>query len=67
MNNTDEIAVSIKRAAELLGVSQSHIRDEIRAGRIVARRIGTKMIRIKVSELEQYIDARPLVGDEEDL
>lgn len=61
----DQIAVSVKTAAALTDLSEATIRDAINKQQLPARRVG-RSPRIKVADLEAWIDSRPIVGSEED-
>lgn len=50
--------VSINEAGEILGLTPKTIRSFIAAGRIPASRLGTKVVRIHVDDLEAFI--RPI-------
>jgi excisionase family DNA binding protein len=45
--------LTVRQAAELLGVHQNTIRNWITQGRLTAHRIGPKLIRINAEDLEQ--------------
>ena len=47
-----EEEASTKEAANMLGMSDSWVRGQIRAGHLPAKRIGQKKWRIRVSDLE---------------
>ncbi len=52
------LAVSRKQAAEMVNISVTEIDDERRAGRLVARKHGRKVL-IPVSELRRWVEALP--------
>ena len=56
----NRIALSLKESAMAVGVSPDHLRNEIREGRLIAHKSGTRTI-IKVLNLGRWIDAMPLV------
>lgn len=60
-----QIAVSVKTAAALTDLSETTIRDAIDRQELPAYRVG-RSIRIKVSDLEAWIDGLVRVGSEED-
>ena len=51
---TDRLAYSIAEAAQQLGVSQSTLRREIKAGRLEVARIGRRVL-VKAASLERRI------------
>jgi excisionase family DNA binding protein len=50
--------ISTKRAAEILGVNDSRVRQLILAGRLPARKIGRDWI-IREKDLEKVTDRKP--------
>ena len=56
--NPELLAVSRNQAAEMLGISVTEIDDERRAGRLLARKHGRKVL-IPVTELRRWVDALP--------
>lgn len=52
--------VSIAEAAEYLGVTTRSIREWITEGRLPAYRVGPKVIRIKMADLEKQL--RPITA-----
>ena len=56
--NPELLAVSRSQAAEMLGISVTEIDDERRAGRLLARKHGRKVL-IPVTELRRWVDALP--------
>lgn len=54
----EPIAVTRREAAEMLGISVTEIDDERRAGRLVARKHGRKVL-LTVAELRRWVDALP--------
>ena len=59
---TPTIGVSVKEASRITSVSEKIIRDEVNAGRIPARRIGTR-IGIDYAGLVAWFQAHPPVVD----
>ncbi len=49
---------TIREAAQYLGVSKGTVRNEIKRGRILAKRFAKRVIRIAQTELDRYIKAR---------
>lgn len=59
MNETAEpLAVSRQQAARLVNLSVTEIDDERRAGRLVAKKHGRKVL-IEVAELRRWVAALP--------
>ena len=58
MCETLPLAVSIEEAARMLGISRTLLYDEIKAGRIKTKKIGSRTI-IEVEELRRYLRERP--------
>ena len=59
MTRTPEpLAVGRSEAARLLGVSLTEVDDERRAGRLVARRHGRKVL-FPMAELHRWLDSLP--------
>lgn len=56
--NTQPLALTRQQAAEMLGISVTEIDDERRAGRLVARKHGRKVL-LPVTELRRWLDALP--------
>lgn len=54
----EPIAVTRQQGARMLGLSVTEIDDERRAGRLVARKHGRKVL-IPVTELRRWLDALP--------
>ena len=54
----EPIAVTRREAAEMLGISVTEVDDERRAGRLVARKHGRKVL-IPVAELRRWVEALP--------
>lgn len=52
------LAVSRQQAAQMLNISVTEVDDERRAGRLVARRHGRKVL-IEVVELRRWLEALP--------
>ena len=52
--------VSLREAADILGVSVKTVRRYIAAGDLDAVRLGRKIIRIKTESLDKLIDAHPV-------
>lgn len=61
-----QIAVSVKTAAALVDVSETTLRAAIDSQGLPAYRVG-RSIRIKVSDLEEWVDNLVRVGSEDDL
>jgi excisionase family DNA binding protein len=62
---TEQIAVSVKTAAALTDLSETTIREAIDKQVLPAYRVG-RSIRIKVADLEAWIDGLTRVGSEDD-
>ena len=59
MSQTPEpLAVTRHQAAQMVNISVTEIDDERRAGRLVARKHGRKVL-IEVSELRRWVEALP--------
>lgn len=56
--NTDPLAVTREQAARMLGISITEVDDERRAGRLIARKHGRKVL-IPVVELRRWLGALP--------
>lgn len=56
--NVQLLAASRQQASQMLGISVTEIDDERRAGRLMARKHGRKVL-IPVAELERWLDALP--------
>lgn len=54
----EPIAVTRREAAAMLGISMTEVDDERRAGRLIARRHGRKVL-ITVAELRRWVEALP--------
>lgn len=52
------LAVTRQQAAQMLSLSVTEVDDERRAGRLVARKHGRKVL-IPVAELQRWVDALP--------
>lgn len=50
-----KLAFSVNEASEATSLSKSHLRNEIRAGRLAVRRIGRRVI-VTVQALNDYIE-----------
>jgi excisionase family DNA binding protein len=61
-NINQDDRVSIKRAAELVGVHENTIRNLLMRGELNAERIGKRIIRIRKSDLDALFT--PFVGGE---
>ncbi len=57
------LTYTVQEAASLLGVHEESLRREIRAGRLVASRLGRKLL-IPVENLEEYIKKGQSVSQE---
>lgn len=55
---SEPLAVTRQQAAAMVGISVTEIDDERRAGRLVARKHGRKVL-IPVAELRRWVDALP--------
>ncbi|MGC4933856.1 helix-turn-helix domain-containing protein [Gordonia sp. DT30] len=53
--NTNTKMVTVNEAAEMLGVHRNTIRTWIASGAIRAQRLGPRMIRIRVADIEAVI------------
>jgi excisionase family DNA binding protein len=53
--------MSVVEAAEAAGVGTTMVRAEIAAGRLIARRMGKRVL-IAVEDLRAYIDSLPRVA-----
>lgn len=62
---TSRIAVAVKTAAAMTDLSETTIRDAIDRQVLPAYRVG-RSIRIKVTDLEAWVDALVRVGSEDD-
>lgn len=56
--NPEPLAVTRQQAAQMLTISVTEIDDERRAGRLLARRHGRKVL-IPVAELRRWVEALP--------
>lgn len=56
--NPEPLAVDRYQAAQLLSISVTEIDDERRAGRLVARKHGRKVL-IPMAELRRWVEALP--------
>lgn len=54
--------LSVGEAAEMLGVSPRHLREQINTGRVPAYRLGPRSTRIKLSDIEAILE--PVVSDQ---
>lgn len=61
-NNNQDDRVSIKQAAELVGVHENTIRNLLIRGELNGERIGKRIIRIRKSDLDALFT--PFVGGE---
>ena len=61
---TDPIGVSVKQAAVLTSLSHWFIRDEVNAGRIPARRVGSRIV-IDYDGLRAWVKSQPFVAPDE--
>ncbi|WP_284984320.1 helix-turn-helix domain-containing protein [Arthrobacter sp. efr-133-TYG-118] len=60
MNNDEYITIAA--AAEIAGVSTKSIRRYIAAGRITGYRVGPRMIRVNINELQDLLTPIPTTG-----
>lgn len=51
--------LTTKQAADILGVTDSHVRRLIIAGKLPAERVGPRMLVLKREDVEQYRDQHP--------
>lgn len=58
----DKALASLPECAEYMGVSEASVRRWIRDGKLPALRIGGKLIRVRVSDLEALCVPVPHVG-----
>lgn len=63
---TAQISLSVKTAAAATDVSETTIRDAINKQVLPAYRVG-RAVRIRVADLEAWVDSLPRVGSEEDV
>lgn len=56
--NPEPLAVTRQQAAQMLNISVTEVDDERRAGRLLARRHGPKVL-IPVAELRRWLEALP--------
>lgn len=69
--NLEPLAVTRQQAAQMVNVSVTEVDDERRAGRLIAKKYGRKVL-IEVTELRRWLAAlpadqmrfAPLAGDE---
>ncbi len=55
---SDRISLSVIEAAEAAGIGATLLREEIAAGRLVARRVGRRVL-IAVDDLQRWIQDAP--------
>jgi excisionase family DNA binding protein len=60
------VAVAVRTASQMTEISETTIRDAISKQKLPAYRVG-RSIRIKTSDLEQWIESLVRVGSDEDL
>ena len=65
MTTVAALAVSVRVAADLVGCSETTIREAINKQVLPAYRVG-RAIRIKVTDLETWFDGLVRVGSDED-
>jgi len=53
-----KLLIRLKDAAASIGVSEAHVRNEIRAGRLSARRAGRAVL-VPVAELKRWAEDLP--------
>ena len=58
---SNRIALSPAEACEVAGVGMTKLREEIAAGRLVARKVGARVL-IAVEDLRSWIDNLPRVA-----
>jgi excisionase family DNA binding protein len=51
-------ALSIRQVLDITGISRPTFYNHVRAGRIVARKLGRRTI-VMVADLERYLDSLP--------
>ena len=59
------LAVTVRTAAQMTEISETTIRDAINKQQLAAFRVG-RQIRIKVADLETWLDSLVRVGSDED-
>lgn len=52
------LGFGLAKASEMSDLSESHLRSEIRAGRLQARRAGTRVL-ITLPDLQEYLNGLP--------
>ena len=57
---SDRVALSINEAGVASGLSPDKIRDEVRAGRLIARKVGRRTI-ITTEDLSRWLAGLPAV------
>lgn len=62
---SNQIAVSVRTAADLTDISETTIRAAINEQKLPAFRVG-RSIRIKVADLDAWVDRLVRVGSEDD-
>ena len=55
---TEQLSARLRDAAASVGTSEAHLRNEIRNGRLEARRSGRAVL-IRVDELRRWVDDLP--------
>jgi len=58
---SERISLSVVEAAEAAGIGATLLREEIAAGRLVARRLGRRVV-IAVDDLHRWIQDLPRVA-----
>ena len=61
--NPNQLSVSVDEAANMLSLGRFKVYDLVNAGKIRARREGSRIL-IRVTDLDAYLDSLPLVVDE---
>ena len=62
--NHSQLSVSVDDAAAMLSLGRFKVYDLVNAGKIRARREGTRIL-IRIKDLEAYLDSLPLVVDDQ--
>jgi excisionase family DNA binding protein len=57
--------IGVREAVERLAVSEKTIRRGIADGTLPARRVGRKVIRIQVADLDRFAQHIPTAGDDD--
>jgi excisionase family DNA binding protein len=57
--------IGVREAVERLAVSEKTIRRAIADGTLPARRVGRKVIRVQVADLDRFAQPIPTAGDDD--